>query len=89
MFQLLEREFPAVFIREVLPNYMAGMLSLPIHSAPYLLRVVSDILEKHLDDDVLKEIFTNMLKQKPQLTTALYASSKVGTNLFNFISQIK
>ncbi|VDK83814.1 unnamed protein product [Onchocerca ochengi] len=86
---LLEREFPAVFIREVLPNYMAGMLSLPVHSAPYLLRVVSDILEKHLDDDVLKEIFTNMLKQKPQLTTALYASSKVGTNLFNFVSQIK
>ncbi|VDO46801.1 unnamed protein product [Onchocerca flexuosa] len=89
MFQLLEREFPAVFIREVLPNYMTGMLSLPVHSVPYLLRVVSDVLEKHLDDDVLKEIFTSMLKQKPQLTSTLYASSKVGTRLFNFVSQIK
>ncbi|OZC10592.1 hypothetical protein X798_02341 [Onchocerca flexuosa] len=53
------------------------MLSLPVHSVPYLLRVVSDVLEKHLDDDVLKEIFTSMLKQKPQLTSTLYASSKV------------
>ncbi|EFO25768.2 hypothetical protein LOAG_02717 [Loa loa] len=86
---LLVREFPAVFVREVLPNYMVGMFSLPVHSVPYLLRVVSDVLEKHLDDNVLKEIFTNMLKEKPQLTTALYASSKVGTRLFNFVSQIK
>ncbi|CAG9531708.1 unnamed protein product [Cercopithifilaria johnstoni] len=86
---LLVREFPAIFVREVLPNYMAGMLSLPVHSVPYLLRVVSDILEKHLDDTVLKGIFVNMLKEKPQLTTALYASSKVGTKLFNFVSQIK
>lgn len=68
---------------------MVGMLSLPVHSVPYLLRVVSDVLEKHLDDNVLKEIFTSMLKEKPQLTTALYASSKVGTRLFNFVSQIK
>ncbi|VDK72766.1 unnamed protein product [Litomosoides sigmodontis] len=83
------REFPSNFIREVLPNYMTGMLSLPVHSVAYLLRVVSDILEKHLDDDVLKDIFTNMLKEKPQLITALYASSKVGTRLFNFVSQIK
>ncbi|KAM3725146.1 Protein MMS22-like [Dirofilaria immitis] len=86
---LLVREFPAVFIREVLPNYMTGMLSLPVHSVPYLLRVVSDVLEKHLDDNVLKGIFTKMLKEKPQLTAALYASSKVGTSLFNFVSQIK
>uniref|UniRef100_A0A1I7VIA1 MMS22L_N domain-containing protein n=1 Tax=Loa loa TaxID=7209 RepID=A0A1I7VIA1_LOALO len=89
LFELLVREFPAVFVREVLPNYMVGMFSLPVHSVPYLLRVVSDVLEKHLDDNVLKEIFTNMLKEKPQLTTALYASSKVGTRLFNFVSQIK
>uniref|UniRef100_A0A915PTI1 Uncharacterized protein n=1 Tax=Setaria digitata TaxID=48799 RepID=A0A915PTI1_9BILA len=86
---LLVREFPTVFIHEVLPNYMAGMLSLPVHSVPYLLRVVSDILEKYLNDNVLKEIFANMLKEKPQLITALYASSKVGTNLFNFVSRIK
>ncbi|KAK6111558.1 hypothetical protein QQG55_44125 [Brugia pahangi] len=76
---LLMREFPAMFVREVLPNYMIGMLSLPVHSTPYLLRVVSDVLEKHLDDNFLKEIFKSMLKEKPQLITALYASSKVGT----------
>ncbi|VDN90067.1 unnamed protein product [Brugia pahangi] len=68
-----------MFVREVLPNYMIGMLSLPVHSTPYLLRVVSDVLEKHLDDNFLKEIFKSMLKEKPQLITALYASSKVGT----------
>ncbi|KAL3983183.1 hypothetical protein ACH3XW_50140 [Acanthocheilonema viteae] len=85
----LAYEFPAIFVREVLPNYMVGMLSLPVHSVPYLLRVVSDVLEKHLDDNILKDIFTKMLKEKPQLTTALYASSKVGTRLFNFVSQMK
>ncbi|VDN07445.1 unnamed protein product [Thelazia callipaeda] len=86
---LLVHDFPPAFIREVIPNYMQGLLSLPIHSVPYLLRVLSYILEKYLDDIVLKEAFTDMLKKKPHLISALYASSTVGTNLFSFVSHIK
>lgn len=83
------REFPVTYVREVLPNYLVGLFSLPVHSVPYLLRVVSDLLEKYSTDYMLKETFMKILEEKPQAVSALYSSSKVGSNLFNFVSQIK
>ncbi|VDN18158.1 unnamed protein product [Gongylonema pulchrum] len=89
LFQLIERVLPVAYIREVLPNYVTGLLLVPVHSVPYLLRLLSELLEKYCTDFVMKEAFVKMLKEKPQTLSALYFSSKVGSNLFSFISQIK